>query len=229
MANRLKQARISRVRAVSLFWIAAVLLTARVGRADIYFWQDTQGVIHFSNQAAPPEAGLYLHEPAQPQAADQLPQPARQETQAAPDQRAAGTEARLEQANRKLDEALQHVDQLTEEIRQNRAAAQAAAEAARQAAVEARIQADEAEQTANPDSAQVVVYAVPHFRYKNRHHGRHLKPDGFNYDTRRYPYYDFDPSHRLRPSSRRSMRPARQQNVADGERPRFNPQIYGSR
>jgi len=51
---------------LSTLWIAAVLLTAASARADIYFWEDSEGVIHFSNQDAPPKASLYMREIATP-------------------------------------------------------------------------------------------------------------------------------------------------------------------
>lgn len=158
--------------------------TAPPARADIFFWQDADGVIHFSNTSAPPEADLYMVERNSPAS----PAPPEESANAAAEKkRDAEVKARLEEANRKLQKALEKVDDLSDQVRQTQRQAKEAAQAAQKAAAEA-------EQAREENSGNGIVYAVPY----RPHHGHKPKPGPypepyyFQHDTSKYPYYQDD-------------------------------------
>ncbi len=168
---------------LATLWIAAALLTATSARADIYFWEDTDGVIHFSNQDAPPNASLYMREivtPDPPETAEVQTEANREALSRELARKQARTQQRLEEANDKLNEALERVDDLTESVSRSRAQAAAAAEAARQAELDAQAARDHQ----YDNKRRVIVHSVPYRPYdpyrkydKDRHHykDRHYK------------------------------------------------------
>jgi hypothetical protein len=171
--------------------IAGLWFTADMARADIFFWQDAGGVIHFSNTSAPPEADLYMVEPSAPPS----PEPPEESANAAAEKkRDAKAEAQIEEANRKLQRALEKVDDLSDQVRQTQRQAKEAAQAAQKAAAEA-------EQAREENSGNGIVYAVPY----RPHHGRktipgpYPEPYYFHHDTSKYPYYQDDRSRPERP------------------------------
>lgn len=167
----------------SALWIAAALLAAASAHADIYFWEDRDGVIHFSNQDAPPEASLYMREIAPPVPPDTSEIQPEIDTEALAKELArkqALTQQRLEEANRKLDDALDRVDDLTESVSRSKAQAVAAAEAARQAELEARAARD----YQTDDKKRVIVHAVPYRPYKS--YRRHNKEYRYNHRKHKF-------------------------------------------
>ncbi|MEJ2154905.1 MAG: DUF4124 domain-containing protein [Desulfobacteraceae bacterium] len=156
---------------LSALWIATGLLAATSARADIYFWQDAAGTIHFSNQDAPADASLYMREiarPAKPEASDQKVE--KDDDQLAKElaRRQAQTQQRLDEANRRLDRALEKVDNLTESVARSQARAEAAAEAARQAEQEAAAAVNSRDEVRE----RAIVYAAPYrYHYKDRSYG----------------------------------------------------------
>lgn len=179
----------------SALWLAVVLIFTATAHGDIYSWQDHEGVIHFSNQKAPPESSLYMREPVaapEPSTDNVNRQPHREPVDVERIKRQAQTEARLEEANRKLDRALERVDELTETVSKSRAEAAAAAEAAQQAAVTAQYEAESARSYQEKDKSEsIVVYTAPH-RHRHKKRGiRHHRPGYYNPDTKAYGYYNW--------------------------------------
>lgn len=186
----------------STLWIAAGWLAATSARADIYFWEDSSGVIHFSNQNAPPEAALYMRDiatPANPEPAEVKDENDNDKLTEKIARQQALTQQRLEAANRKLNHALERVEDLTQAVAHSRAQAQAAAEAARQAELEA--------EAANRDRSavqeRVIVHAVPHrpyepYRYpyedhryeKRRHNVKNRHARRLNHENKYRPHAD---------------------------------------
>lgn len=160
---------------LSALWIAAALVTASTARADIYFWEDGDGVIHFSNQDAPPKASLYMREiatPTPPETTPIQPEIDREALSAELARKQAQTQQRLEEANRQLKEALDRVDDLTESVSRSQAQAEAAAESARQAELEAQA----AREDRSYAKERVIVHAAPYRKYgKYDTHRRHYK------------------------------------------------------
>jgi hypothetical protein len=154
--------------------IAAGWFTATSARADIYSWEDSAGVIHYSNQEAPPDAALYMRETAPPVTAE--PDETKDENNdgqadEATARQQAEARAQLDAVNRKLDRALEKVDDLTASVARSRAEAEAAADAARQAEREA------AAASSDPGDVQerVIVHTVPYHRHGD-HRYRHINP-----------------------------------------------------
>lgn len=151
-------------------WIAAIGFAATSARADIYSWEDSKGVIHYSNQEVPPEAALYMRETAPP--VNTEPTEIKDENnnggvaRETPRQQA---QAQLEEVNHKLNRALEKVDDLTASVDRSRAQAEAAAEAARQAEREAAAASSDQSDT----QEQVIVYTVPYRRY-GHHNYRYI-------------------------------------------------------
>ncbi len=186
----------------SMFWITSILLTAGAARADIYFWEDRQGVIHFSNEAAPPEASLYMREIPTPPAPEPTETPVEADREASARELArkqAQTQKRLEEANRKLNDALERVDALTDSVARSRARAEAAADAARQAELEARAARD----YQSDDRERVTVYAVPYRPYKSHHQ---YKRHGNNHRNHKYERHRSRPLHRDKSVTSRHIR-----------------------
>jgi paraquat-inducible protein B len=147
-----------------LSWIAAGGFAATSACADIYSWEDSAGVIHYSNQEAPPEAALYMRETAPPVAAEPIETKDENNNDAvakATAHQQAEAQAQIEAVNRKLDRALEKVDDLTETVARSREQAEAAAEAARQAEREAAATSSDQSDIQEP----VIVYTVPYHRY----------------------------------------------------------------
>ncbi len=152
-----------------LLLMAVAMFTTPTVRADIYFWTDPQGVIHFSNQNAPPKAALYMKEP-QRVAAPTAPDPESQPITAAEER----IQARLEQTSRQLEQALEKVDELTEKVRDSQQEAAVAAAVAQQAAQFSAISA--AQSNAEPVYEvrdRVVYYAAPYYHLPRHHKGLH--------------------------------------------------------
>lgn len=156
---------------LAIMWMAILLSATTAARADIYFWEDDKGVIHFSNQESPPNASLYMREPA----ARNLPEPEAQSTARETSamevaRQQAETQARLDEANRKLDRALERVDELTESVSRSRAQAAEAAEAARLA----ELDAEAARNYQSEVKERIIVHSVPyrkHYPYRNKFKG----------------------------------------------------------
>lgn len=179
---------------LSILWVAAVLMTAIIARADIYSWQDDQGVIHYSNYDVPHQANLYMKEPVEISPApetDVSRVPNRTELDIEAIRQRAKAEARIEEANRKLDHALEKVDELTEKVSQSQAQANAAADAAREAAANAKSEVVSANYYQNDVKERVIVHSVPYYPYGYRKHGPHYsKPYYLGPNKRRHAYYN---------------------------------------
>ena len=157
----------------ALLTILGCIVCSTPVRADIYFWTDSGGVIHFSNHNPPPEAQFFMVE----QPADENPV---HETTAAPVlSKRDPLQDQLTEANRKLEKALDKVDDLTEKVEQTRRDARNAADAAQRAQAEAKI-ANESR------TERTVVYAVP---YRHRPQRPRPEPYYWKHDTSKYPYY----------------------------------------
>jgi hypothetical protein len=153
-------------------WIAAGGFAATTAWADIYSWEDSAGVIHYSNQEAPPEAALYMRETAPSVTAEPnetIDENNDGQVVKASARQQAEAQAQLEAVNRKLDRALEKVDDLNASVARSRAEAEAAADAARQAEREAV--AASSEQSVVQE--QVIVHAVPYHRY-GHHRSLHI-------------------------------------------------------
>lgn len=178
-------------------WVASALMTTASVRADIYSWQDAEGVIHYSNQNVPPQASIYMKEPvpSPKDAVNHEPQPNIQvEREIEAVHRQVRTEVKLEEANRRLDQALEKVEELTNKVTDSQAQAAAAAEAAQQAAIVAESKAQAAGYNKRVDE-RVVVYSSPYYphRYKKQssgyrgpHYRGHLKKQYPNSHLKRY-------------------------------------------
>ncbi len=180
------------VLGLSVLWIATVLLAATAVRADIYSWQDEQGVIHYSNNNVPPQANLYMKVPK-----DTSPPPDteihKRSERIEPDIEAirqqAKAEVRIEEANRKLDRALDKVDELTEKVEESRARARAAEQAANEAAAAAESQAASSGYYGNGVKERVIVHSTPYYPYRYKNHGPHYnKPYYFGPKKYRHGY-----------------------------------------
>lgn len=159
-----------------LMMISGYLIGVPHARADIYYWTDVNGVIHFSNHNPPPEAEFFMVEQSR---SDHH----RTESETADgDVKSDPLKDQLEEANRKLEKALGKMDDLTEEVEKSRREARNAADAARQAQEEARIAGE-------TRSERTVVYGVP---YRHRPRSPHPKPAYWKHDTEKYPYYNGD-------------------------------------
>ncbi len=170
---------------VSSLWMAAALLAVPAAQADIYFWQDEQGVIHFSNQDAPPNASLYMREPV---AVAASPVAESVKSSAAAENALA---AKLEQTNRQLSRALERVDELTEKVKDSEQAAAAAAAAAQQAARQASDNAVRTDPAPTYEKRpHVVYYAAPgiHRPAKYRR-GYHTPPHKHRYRHHTPPHH----------------------------------------
>lgn len=171
-------------------WMAAAFMAMAVARADIYAWQDDEGVIHFSNQTAPPTAALYMREP---EPGPQMPstEDIQSQTRSAPDREALRrqlrTEVKLEETSRKLDQALDRVEELTAEVAQSRAQAEAAAETAGRAAIRAENEAQAAMPYQSNAKERIIIRTAPY-------HRRHKKP-GAGKKYRRPYAYDYHRGH----------------------------------
>jgi hypothetical protein len=140
----------NRISCGRLLLLVVMVALVRVGpvAADVYYWKDDKGVIHFSNQEQPPPgATLYLVEPppqeplpvepepeSEPELPDQEPE-AVEEPEAAeePEPGATEIEETLEDTRRRLDEIEDQLDDVTGRLEQNLWAAQFAAGAASEA------------------------------------------------------------------------------------------------
>jgi hypothetical protein len=140
----------NRISCGRLLLLVVMVALVRVGpvAADVYYWKDDKGVIHFSNQEQPPPgATLYLVEPppqeplpvepepeSEPELPDQEPE-AVEEPEAAeePEPDASEIEETLEDTRRRLDEIEDQLDDVTGRLEQNLWAAQYAAAAASEA------------------------------------------------------------------------------------------------
>lgn len=173
-------------------WVAAGLIAATAARADIYSWQDEDGVIHFSNQNVPPRASIYMVEPAPgpPDAKIEDAQPIYEETdQSDTALRRAQTQAKLDEANDRLNQALEKVEELTDQVSQSQARANEAvemAEEAREAAEAAEKEAEAVKYRQSKEKERVVFYSAPvPYRYqknfKNHGNRKHFKNHGNRY------------------------------------------------
>ena len=179
----------------SVLMLVAVVAWAepvRPAAADIYYWTDARGVIHFSNRTAPADAHVYIVE-RQPAAGEQAETPNMAANPTAPPPSPSADQ--LVEANRKLEKALEQVKALSAQLDRSRREARAAAEEARQAATEART----ADQT---PSGSTIIYGVPVGRPP---HQRYPAPAYWSHDTDRYPYFRDDPQGR-RPIGERRLR-----------------------
>lgn len=174
-------------------WMAAALMAISVARADIYSWQDDEGVIYFSNQSAPPTAALYMREPEpgpQTQSTEDNQSQNRSTIDRETIRRQVRTEVKLEEANRKLNQALDRVEELTAQVAQSRAQAEAAAETARQAAVTAENEAQTAKQYQSNVKERIIIHTAPYHRpYKKhgaykKHRTGYRKPYDYGYPKR---------------------------------------------
>lgn len=155
-----------------MIWGCIVCLTPV--RADIYYWTDGDGVIHFSNHNPPAEAHFFMVEqPPSETASNET------ESEVALPKRDP-LAAKLAEANRKLEEALSKVDDLAKKVDQSSQEARKAADAAQRAQAEAKIAAEKG-------TERTVVYGVP---YRRRPHRPHPKPSYWKHDTSKYPYYN---------------------------------------
>ncbi len=155
-----------------LSWISAGGFAATWAHADIYSWEDSAGVIHYSNQEAPPDAALYMRETAPPVTAE--PTETKNENNdgevaQATARQQAEAQAQLDEVNRKLNRALEKVDDLTASVARSQAQAEAAAEAARQAEREAVAASSEKGDV----QEHVIVHSVPYYRH-GHHRYRHI-------------------------------------------------------
>ena len=154
-----------------MIWGCMVNLTPV--QADIYYWTDSGGVIHFSNHNPPAKAQFFMVEqPPSETASNET------KSEAALPKR-DHLAVKLAEANRKLEEAISKVDNLTKKVDQSSRDARKAAEAAKQAQAEAKLDAEK-------ETERAVVYGVP---YRNRLHKPHPKPSYWKHDTSKYPYY----------------------------------------
>lgn len=160
-------------------WITAGWFAAASARADIYAWEDSEGVIHYSNQEVPPEAALYMREvspPANAEPAETNDENNNSKTTMETDRQQALAQEHLEEVNRKLSRALEKVDDLTASVARSKAQAEAATEAAREAEREAAAARDGRSDV----QERVIVHAVPyrrygHHRYRYNNHGNHYQ------------------------------------------------------
>ncbi len=153
----------------ALIWIAMALLWVRPASADIFFWQDENGVIHFSNQDTPPTATLYMREP-EPAPASASPTPA---TGPEVSGEQVQVQAELERTRQKLEKALERVEDLTDKIRDSQQEAAVSAALAQQAA---QISVASTVQTAQEPEYVVqdrLVFVTPAHPLLRRHNGRH--------------------------------------------------------
>lgn len=168
--------------------IAGTLAAVDTPRADIYSWQDEEGTIHFSNQAAPPGAELYMREPVPPARVEQTDaangQVSRQVDIEAV-RRQVRNEMRLEEANRKLGDALNRIDNLTEKVSRSQAAAAAAGEVARQTAAAVATAAPPADDHRYDVRAPVVILSTPHWKGHRKHGKRPHHADNFKSDGKK--------------------------------------------
>ena len=179
---------------ISTLWIAAALLAAATARADIYFWEDGEGVIHFSNQDAPPKASLYMREfatPDPPEPTEIKPETDRDAMAGEVDRRQALTQQRLEEASGKLKEALERVDVLTESVARSRVQAAEAADAARQA----ELDAEAASSYRSDIKERVIVHTAPYRAYdpyRHRYKDRKFKYRNHKFKNRHSRYLNHE-------------------------------------
>ncbi|MGD9365644.1 MAG: DUF4124 domain-containing protein [Desulfobacteraceae bacterium] len=170
-------------------WMAVTFMAISVAQADIYSWQDDEGVIHFSNQTAPPTAALYMREPEpgpQTLSTENNQSHRRSTIDSEAIRRQAKTEVQLEEANRKLNQALDRVEELTAEVAQSRAQAEAAAETARQAAITAENEAQAAMQIQSSAKELIIIHPAPyHRRYKKLGTDKRFRKP-YHYNLKRY-------------------------------------------
>jgi ribosomal protein L12E/L44/L45/RPP1/RPP2 len=162
--------------------LAGTLGAVDTPRADIYSWQDEEGTIHFSNQAAPPEAELYMREPLSPARVEQTEAANGQVSQQVDIEavrRQVRNEIRLEEANRKLGDALNRIDELTENVSRSQAAAAAAGEVARQTAAAVATAAAAADDHRNYVREPVVILSTPYWMGHRKHGKRPHNADHF--------------------------------------------------
>lgn len=173
-------------------WMAVTFMSISVARADIYSWQDGEGVIHFSNQTAPPAASLYMREPEpgpQIQSTEDIQSQNRSTMDREAIRRQVRAEVRLEEANRKLNQALDRVEELTAQVAQSRAQADAAAETARQAAITAENEAQAAKQYQSNVKERIIIHTAPHHRQYQRHDAHKKEGTGYR-KPYRYGYHE---------------------------------------
>jgi hypothetical protein len=155
-----------------MLWITAGWFAANSARADIYSWEDSQGIIHYSNQDAPPEAALYMRETAPPENTEHAEiiddNNSEKVAREAARQQALARE-NLEEVNHKLSRALDKVDDLTASVARSKAQAEAAAEAARQAEREVAAAGSDRSDV----QERVIVHTVPYRSYRPHHRYRH--------------------------------------------------------
>jgi hypothetical protein len=139
--SRERSNRISCGRLLVLVVMVALVMVGPVA-ADVYYWKDDKGVIHFSNQEQPPPgATLYLVEPPprEPLPVESEPEPepelSDQEPEAVeePEPDASEIEETLEDTRRRLDEIEDKLDDVTGRLEQTLWAAQYAAAASSEA------------------------------------------------------------------------------------------------
>ncbi|MGD8836251.1 MAG: DUF4124 domain-containing protein [Desulfobacteraceae bacterium] len=187
-----RKARIKMVGS-TILWSSALLMTAITARADIYSWQDEQGVIHYSNYNVPYRANLYLKEPVRVSPAPETQvdrSPSRSELYIEAIRQQAKAEARIEEANRKLDRALDKVDELTRKVSQSQAQADAAADAARQAAADAERQAASVNHYPNDVKERVIVHSTIYYPYGYKKHSPHSRRPNYLVPNKRGQAYD---------------------------------------
>ncbi len=128
-----------------LLWgvVAALMMVGPVS-ADVYYWRDEKGVLHFSNREKPPSgATLYLPEPPPREPLPVEPEPEPEPEPLEPD--ASQLEEALEETNRRLDDIVDKLDDVTGRIEQSLWMSQyavSAASEAQYAAMQAIRQAD---------------------------------------------------------------------------------------
>lgn len=174
-------------------WMTAAFMAISVAQADIYSWQDEEGVIHYSNQSAPQKAALYMREPEpgpQIQSTEDNQSQNRSTIDRETIRRQVRAEVQLEEANRKLNQALDRVEELTAQVAQSRAQAEAAAQTARQAAVTAENEAQAAKHYQSNVEDRIIIHTAPYHRhYKNndaskKHRTGYPKPYQYRYHKR---------------------------------------------
>lgn len=85
------------------------MLAANGVQADIYFWEDDNGIIYFSNQDAPPQAKLYAREITEdPQTVEANAEPHQQ--------RLVAAEKRQKELQTQLDASLEKIEKLEQDV-----------------------------------------------------------------------------------------------------------------
>jgi hypothetical protein len=150
-------------------------LAVPTASADIYAWTDENGVRHFTNQAPPKQATLFMKTPEIPYDEEADNQRREMDRLAVARQELAEREAllveqqqaaerRLEAANARADEALREAERILQD-------AQAASENANYSS----------------SSSFVFGYHYPYYRYKPYHHKKDHKPFPGHHYRKKHP------------------------------------------